>query len=90
MLRVWVCAAHMGWFWAQNSQTKGLFIGRFSLNMGGFSRNWRKIAKVGGFPPKFIITVGMTGVLAIRRGYLSENLAAHPPSVRKSCTPSPR
>ena len=47
-------------FWAQNSLDKGPFFGRFSINMGGFSRNWRKIVKMGGFPPKFIIKVGMT------------------------------
>ena len=47
-------------FWAQNSLNKGLFFGRFSLNMGGFSKSWRKVAKMGGFPAKFIIKVGMT------------------------------
>ena len=47
-------------FWAQNSLDKGPFFGRFSIKMGGFSRNWRKIVKMGGFPPKFIIKVGMT------------------------------
>ena len=36
----------------QNSLIKGLFFGRFSLNMGGFSRNWRKIAKNGWLPAK--------------------------------------
>ena len=47
-------------FWAQNSLDKGPFFGRFSINMGGSSRNWRKIVKNGWFPPKFIIKVGMT------------------------------
>ena len=32
-------------FWAPNSLDKGPFFGRFSLNKGGLSRNWRKIAK---------------------------------------------
>ena len=59
MLRVRVCAAHMGGFLSRNSLNKGPFFGRFSINMGGFSRNWRKIAKNGLFPPKFIIKVGM-------------------------------
>ena len=45
MLRVRVCAAHMGVFWVQNSLNKGPFFGRFSLDMGGFSRNWQKIVK---------------------------------------------
>ena len=38
---------------------KGPFFGRLSINMAGLSRNWRKIAKNGPFPPKFIIKVGM-------------------------------
>ena len=52
MLRVRVCAAHMGGFWAQNSLDKGPFFGRFSINMGEFSRNWRKIVKNGWFSAK--------------------------------------
>ena len=60
MLRVRVCAAHMGGFLGQNSLDKGPLFGRFSINMGGLSRNWRKMAKMGHFPPKFIIKVGMT------------------------------
>ena len=48
-------------FWAPNSLNKGPFFGRFSINKGGLSRNWRKIAKkMGGFPPKFITKVDMT------------------------------
>ena len=43
----------------RNSLSKGPFFGRFSVNMGGLSRNWRKIAKMGRLPPKFIIKVGM-------------------------------
>ena len=48
-LRVRVCAAHMGGFLGQNSLDKGPFCGRFSINMGGLPRNWRKIAKDGSF-----------------------------------------
>ena len=59
MLRVRVCAAHMGGFLGRNSLNKGPFFDRFSINMGGLSRNWRKIAKNGLFPRKFIIRVGM-------------------------------
>ena len=47
MLRVQVCAAHMDGFLVQNSLNKGPFFGRFSLNMGGFSRNWQNIVKNG-------------------------------------------
>ena len=47
-------------FWAENSLNKGPFFGRFSINMGGFPRNWQKMSKMDSFPPKFIIKVGMT------------------------------
>ena len=50
-------------FWAQNSLNKGPIVGRFSINMGGFSRNWQKLSKMGSFPPKFIIKVGMTATV---------------------------
>ena len=39
-------------FLAQNSLDKGPFFGRFSINMDGFSRNWRKIVKNGWFSAK--------------------------------------
>ena len=52
MLRVWVCATHMGGFLGRNSSNKGPFFGRFSINMGGLSRNWLKIAKNGSFSVK--------------------------------------
>ena len=51
-----------GWvFGPKNSFSKqGSLFGRFSINMAGCSRNWRKIVKNGSFPPKFIIKVGIT------------------------------
>ena len=52
MLRVRVCAAHMGGFWGPKISRQGSFFGRFSINMGGFSRNWRKIVKNGWFSAK--------------------------------------
>ena len=36
MLRVRVCAAHMGGFLSQNFLNKGPFFGRFSINIGGY------------------------------------------------------
>ena len=45
ILRVRVCAAHMSGFLGRNSINKGTFFSRFSINVGGLSRNWRKIAK---------------------------------------------
>ena len=59
MLRVRVCAAHMGGFLGPNSLDQGPFFGRFSSNKGGLSRNWRKIAKNGWFPAKIHHKVGM-------------------------------
>ena len=47
-------------FLGLNSLIEGSFFGRFFINIGGLSRNWRKIAKMGRFPPKFIKKVGMT------------------------------
>ena len=52
MLRVRVCAAHMGGFLGRNSLNKGFFFGRFSINMSGLSTNWRKMAKTGPFSPE--------------------------------------
>ena len=39
-------------FRAKNSLNKGPILGRFSINMDGLSRNWRKIAKNGSFSAK--------------------------------------
>ena len=39
-------------FWAPNSLNKGPFFGIFSINKGGLSRTWRKIAKNGRFSAK--------------------------------------
>ena len=52
MLRVRVCATHIGGFLSRNSLNKGPFFGRFSINMGGLSSNWRKIAHNGPFSAK--------------------------------------
>ena len=65
-------------FWARNSLDKGPFFGRFSINMGGLSTNWQKIAKNWFFPPKLIIKLGMATSFGIRGGYLSENRVADP------------
>ena len=47
MLRVWVCAAHMGGFLSPKFSKQGSLFGRFSLNRVGFARNWEKIIKTG-------------------------------------------
>ena len=91
MLRVRVCAAHMGGFLGRNSLDKGPLFGRFSINMGGLSRNWRKMAKMGRFPPKFIIKVGMTEQVSVIRGeYFSEIRAADPRPSPSHVPPPPR
>ena len=63
MLRVWVCAVHMGGFLGQNSLNSGPFYGRFSLKMGGIFRDWQKIVKMGSSLSKFIIKVGMMATI---------------------------
>ena len=50
-------------FWAQNSLNKGPVFSRLSINIGGFPGNWQKLSKMGSFPPKFIIKVGMTATV---------------------------
>ena len=52
MLKVQVCAAHMGGLLGRNSLNKGPFFGRFSINMGGLSRNRRQKATNGSFSAK--------------------------------------
>ena len=42
----------------RNSLNKGPFLGRFSINMGGLSRNCRKIAKNGPFFAKIHHRIG--------------------------------
>ena len=52
-------------FWAQNSLNRSLF-GRFSLDMGGlvgFPEIGKKLSKMGSFPPKIIVKVGMTATV---------------------------
>ena len=63
MLRVRVCAAHMGGFLGPKFSKQGSFFGKLSMNMSGFSGNWQNCQKMGSFPPKFIIKVGMTATV---------------------------
>ena len=41
-----------GWVLGRNSLNKGPSFGRFSIKMGGLSRNGRKVAKNGSFSAK--------------------------------------
>ena len=52
MLRVRVCATHMGGFLGPKFSKQGSPFRQISLNKGGLSRNWRKIAKNGWFSAK--------------------------------------
>ena len=47
MLRVRVCAAHMGGFSGSKFSKQGSIFRQIFLNMGGFSKNWQKIVKNG-------------------------------------------
>ena len=63
MLRVLVCATHMGWFLGPNfSLNLGPFFGSFSLNIGGFQETGEKLPKMGSSPP-VIIKVVMTATV---------------------------
>ena len=61
MLRVQVCAAHMGGFLGPKFSKQGSLYGRFSLSIGGLSRNWRKIVKNGWFSTNIHHKSGYSG-----------------------------
>ena len=61
MFRVRVFAVHMGGFSGPKFVNQGSLFGRFCLDMGGFSRNWQKLSKMGFFLPQFIIKSGYDG-----------------------------
>ena len=60
MLRVRVCAAHMGGFWAEILQTRGPFSADFPQTWVGYPEIGKNLPKNGPFSPKFIVDVGMT------------------------------
>ena len=61
MFRVRVCAAHMGRFLGTKFSKQGsLFRQIFHKKGWVIQKLAKKIAKMGGFPPKFFIKVGMT------------------------------
>ena len=53
----------MGGFLGSKFSKQGSLFRQISIDMGGFSRNLQKIAKMGSFPPKFIIKVDMTATV---------------------------
>ena len=76
-------------FWVQNSLNKGPFFGKFSLNIGGLSRNWEKIVKNGKCSAKIHHKSGYDGncPYVAEGSFLKTGLQT--PSIRKSCTPPP-
>ena len=59
MLRVQVCAAHMGGFLGPKFSKQRSLFGSFSMR--GFSRNWQKIVKNGRFSTKIHNESGYDG-----------------------------
>ena len=60
MLRVRVCAAHMGGILGPKFSKQGSLFRQIFHKQGWVIQKSVKMAKKGGFPPKFIIKVGMT------------------------------
>ena len=61
MFRVWVCAAHMGGFLGPKYSRQGSLFRQIFLKQGWVVQKLAKNSKkVGGFPPKVMIKVGMT------------------------------
>ena len=60
MLRVRVCAAHMGGFLGPKFSKQGSLFRQIFLKQGWVIQKLAKIAKMGGFPSNFIIKVGMS------------------------------
>ena len=46
MLRVRVCVAHIVCVLGPKFSKQGSFFDKFSLNMGGFSRDWQRLSKI--------------------------------------------
>ena len=88
MLRARVCAAHMGGFLSQNSLNKGPFFGRSTINMGGLSRNWRKIAKNGLFSAKIHHKSGYENKSRKLEEGTFLKTGRQPPSIHQSCIPA--
>ena len=61
MLRVRVCAAHMGGFLGPKFSKQGSLFRQIFHKQGWVIQKMAKNGKkMGGFPPKFVIKVGMT------------------------------
>ena len=81
MLRVRVCAAHMGGFFGQNSLNKGPFFSRFFVNIDGLPRNGRKIAKNESFSTKIHYKSGYDSKFRLEEGTIlkkGQQTSIHP------------
>ena len=63
MLRVRVCAAHMGGFLGPKFSKYGSLFRQIFHKNGWVFQKLAKLSKMGGFPPKFIIKGGMTAAV---------------------------
>ena len=63
MLRVRVCAAHMGEFLGPKFSKPGSLLRQIFLKHEWVSRNWQKSVKISSFLPTFIINVGITAAV---------------------------
>ena len=64
MLRVQVCAAHMGGFLDPEFSKQGSLFRQIFFKHGWvFQKLAEKLSKIGRFSPKFIIKVGMTATV---------------------------
>ena len=64
MLRVRVCAAHMGGLLGLKFSKQGSLFRQIFLKYGWFFQKLaKKLSKMGSFPPRFIIKVGMTATV---------------------------
>ena len=54
-------------FWARNSLNKGFLFRQIFHKHGWVIQKLAKIVKMGSFPPKFIIKVGMTATVGNKK-----------------------
>ena len=63
MLRVRVCAAHMGGFFGPKFSKQGSLFRQIFHKHGWVFQKLAKLSKMGSFPPKFIIKEGITATV---------------------------
>ena len=76
-----------GWVFGPKFSKQGFLFGRFSINMGGLSRNWRKIAKNGPFSAKTHHRSGCDSKFWLLEEGTFLKTGRQTPSICNSCTP---